>query len=64
MHEDFKKTLFTGEEKIVKQNLIRSRLHRIFTETMTKIALSADGDKRHVLPDKISTLALGHYKLN
>ena len=58
-----KKTLFTGEEKIVKQNLIRSRLHRLFTETMTKIALSADDDKRIILPDKIGTLAIGHYKI-
>ena len=63
MHEDFKKTLFTGNILIKDQNLIRSRLHCVSTETMTKIALSADDDKRIILPDKISTLALGHYKL-
>ena len=61
MHEDFKKTLFTDEILTVKQNLIGSRLHRVFTETMTKIALSADDDKRIILPDKISTHAIGHY---
>ena len=63
MHEDFERTLFTGNILIKEQNLIRSRLHRLFTETMSKIALSADDDKRVVLEDKISTLALGHYKL-
>ena len=64
MHEDFKRTLFSGEKIIKDQNLIRSRLHHLFTETMSKIALSADDDKRVALGDKISTLALGHWKNN
>ena len=63
MHEDFKKTLFTGEIMNVKQNLIRSRLHNLYTEKMKKIALSVDDDKRIVLEDKISTLAIGHKKV-
>ena len=63
MHEDFKKTLFTGNILVKQQNLIRSRLHRVSTEAKSKIALSADVDKRYILPDKISTLALGHYKI-
>ena len=62
MHEDFKNTLFTGEKKEVKQNLIRSRQHQLFTETMAKIALSADDDKRIIQEDKISTLAIGYKK--
>ena len=64
MHEDFKRTLFSGEKIIKDQNLIRSRLHHLLTETMSKITLSADDDKRVVLDDKISTLALGHWKNN
>ena len=63
MHEDFKKTLFTGSIITKKQNLIRSRHHNLYTETMKKIALSADDDKRIILPDKISTLAIGHKKI-
>ena len=45
-------------------NVIRSRKHEVFSETMNKIALSADDDKRIILDDKISTLAFGHYKIN
>ena len=44
-----------------KINIIRSRFHNIFTETVNKVALSADDDKRVVTKDKISTLAIGHY---
>ena len=43
-------------------NIIRSRFHNIFTETVNKIAISADDDKRVVMEDKISTLAIGHYR--
>ena len=61
VHEDFKKVLW-GKEKMVKQNLIRSRLHQIFTEKMTKLALSAEDDKRIILPDGVNTFAIGHFK--
>ena len=44
-------------------NLIRSHKHDIFTETVNKIALSANDDKRVIQADKISTLAYGHYSL-
>ena len=46
-----------------KMNVIRSHQHEIFSETVNKIALSADDDKRIILADKISTLAFGHYKI-
>ena len=55
--------LLTGEREIRKQNVIRSREHHVFTERMTKIALSADDDKRLVLENGIDTLALGHWRL-
>ena len=41
----------------------RSRKHEIFTEEINKVALSADDDKRIILPDKVNTLAYGHYAL-
>jgi len=40
-------------------NVIRSHHHKVFTEQVNKIALSADDDKRIILPDQIYTLAHG-----
>ena len=40
-------------------NVIRSREHELFTETVNKIALSANDDKRIIQPVKIQTLAYG-----
>ena len=50
----------TNKTKMRKMNVIRSHQHQIFSETVNKIALSADDDKRIILDDKISTLAFGH----
>ena len=36
---------------------------KYFSETVNKIALSANDDKRIILEDKISTLSYGHYKI-
>ena len=36
------------------------KLNKIFSETVNKIALSADDDKRIILDDGISTLAFGN----
>ena len=44
-----------------KMNVIRSHGHKIFSETVNKVALSADDDKRIILDDGVSTLAFGHY---
>ena len=43
-----------------KMNVIRSHQHEIFSETVNKIALSADDDKRIIMDDGISTLAFGN----
>jgi len=40
-------------------NVIRSHHHEAVTEQVNKIALSADDDKRIILPDGIHTLAHG-----
>ena len=40
-------------------NVIRSHHHEVFTEQVNKIVLSADDDKRMILPDQIHTLSHG-----
>ena len=62
-HENFVRCLKTGNSQMRKQSIFRSRDHHIFTENMTKIALCARDDKRTILKDGISTLALGHWRL-
>ena len=61
--DDYKSCLFTKEDQERTMNAIRSRKHNIHTESITKIALSANDDKRIILEDGINTLALGHYKI-
>ena len=61
--EDYKNCLFTKEDQQRTMNAIRSRKHNIHTESITKIALSANDDKRIILEDEINTLAIGHYKI-
>ena len=60
--EDYKNCLFTKKEKQRAMNTFRSRKHNIYTESITKTALSADDDKRIVLGNGIDTMAIGHYK--
>ena len=62
--EDYKRCLDTQQEIHRPMNIIRSHLHQIYTEQINKIALSAKDDKRHILPDGISTLAHGHYRIS
>ena len=46
-----------------KMNVLRSHGHEIFSETVDKIALSSNDDKRIIMEDKISTFAYGPYKI-
>jgi len=57
--EDFKKCLFSGRQQLRNMNIIRCHKHEIYTETVNKIALSANDDKRIIMPDNILTLAYG-----
>jgi len=57
--EGYKRCLFTGKEEHRKMNVIRSGEHELFTESVNKIALSANEDKRIIQPDKINTLSYG-----
>ena len=62
-HEDYRYCLFSEKPQMRKMNVIRSHGHEIFFETVNKIALSANDDKRIILENKISTLSYGHYKI-
>jgi len=44
-------------------NVIRSRLHEVFSEEVNKIALSSEDDKRVIMEDGIHTNAYEHYSL-
>ena len=63
-YEDYVDCLFNNIEKGRKQKNIRSRLHVVRTEEQTKIALSPDDDKRHLLHEQTDTLPWGHYSIN
>ena len=60
--ENYKECLFSEKPQMRKMNVIRSHKHEIFSETVNKIALSANDDKRIIMEDKISTLSPGYDK--
>ena len=62
-HEDYKTCLFTGKEELRKMNVIRSYNHEVYTETVQKVALCSDDDKRYILENRINTLAWGHHTI-
>ena len=43
-------------------NVIRSHKHEVFTDTVNKVALSCEDDKRVICEDGIHILAHGHFK--
>ena len=59
---DYEECLFSGRPQFRAMNAIRSRQHDVGNERINKTALSADDDKRVVLPDGINTLAIGHWR--
>ncbi|PFX14317.1 hypothetical protein AWC38_SpisGene21541 [Stylophora pistillata] len=58
--DDYKRCLFSGVKQLRKMNTLRSRKHEMYMEEINKVALSANDDKRIILPDKIHTYAIGH----
>ena len=62
-HEDYKNTLLTGKEQMRTMKIIQSDQHEVYSVEVNKVRLSSKYDKRHVLPNKTDTLALGHYRL-
>lgn len=45
------------------QNTICSKKHRVFTIKQTRVALSAQDNKRYILPGGIDTLPWGHFRV-
>ena len=54
-----RKSLKDEKPQLRPMNVIRSHHHEVFTEQVNKIALSADDDKRIILPDRQNTFAHG-----
>ena len=61
--EDYRECLFSRKEQHRKMDVIRSHCHEIYTEEISKIALSSDDDKRVIMADEIHTVAYGHTNL-
>jgi hypothetical protein len=62
-HEHFLTCLFTGKPQMREMHTLRTYKHEIFGQKINKVDLSADDDKLVILPDGISKLAYGHYRL-
>ena len=60
-HSMYVKCLMENQPTTAHFNVIRSYVHQVFSEHVTKVALSPFDDKRYVLDDGVSTLAHGHY---
>ncbi|XP_066596919.1 uncharacterized protein [Prorops nasuta] len=61
--DDYKDCLDNFTVQSRNQNLIRSKLHKVFSTTQRKIALSPYDDKRHITPGCVATLPWGHHRL-
>ena len=62
MFKDYQKCLFSEKEQYRSMNTFRSRKHNIYTESVAKMALSDNDDKRVILEDGINTMAIGHWR--
>ena len=60
--KDYKDCLFNQKSQRRTMNIIRSHLHDVYTETVNKVALSCEDDKRVVREDGIHTYAYGHFR--
>ncbi|XP_048583266.1 uncharacterized protein LOC116615318 [Nematostella vectensis] len=58
---DYKDCLLNEQPQMRKMNVIRSRKHEVYTETVNKVALSREDDKRIICEDGIHTFANGHH---
>ena len=60
--DDYKNFLFNQQPQMRSMNVIRSHKHEVFTETVNKVALSHEDDKRVICKDCIHTFTHGHFK--
>ena len=61
--EMYEATLFERTEMLAPMDLIRSRSHNLYCEAVRKKTLGSFDDKRYLLDDGLSSLALGHYAI-
>ncbi|XP_036140462.1 uncharacterized protein LOC118644854 [Monomorium pharaonis] len=61
--DDYTQCLRDEIEMTRSQSCIRSKLHKVYTVSETKIALSPYDDKRYLIPDSVETLPWGHYRI-
>ena len=59
--DDYKDCLENKVRQMREMQVIRSYKHFVYTETVNKVALSADDDKRIICKDGKHTLPYGHY---
>ena len=62
--KDYYDCIFNNDMKQVEQTTFERKDHVVKTVTRTKLALESSDNKRFVCDNKVSTLALGHYKIN
>ncbi|XP_048587295.1 uncharacterized protein LOC125570163 [Nematostella vectensis] len=60
--DDYKDCLFGKKPQMRLMNVIRSHKHDVYTETVNKVALSHEDDKRVICDDGIHTFAYGHFR--
>ena len=53
------------EKEIIRksQKIFKSKLHKVYTVEVNKIALSFNDDKCFIMDNNIDTLTHGHYKI-
>ena len=61
--EDYKKCLLDRIKHVRTMNVIRSHKHDVFIETVNKVALSCEEDKKIICEDGTHTYAHGHFSL-
>ena len=62
--EDYKKCLFSNGKVLKSQQRFKSENHEVYTESINKIALSCDDDKRIVTSDRITSYPYGYILKN
>ena len=59
--DDYKQCWFSGQKQNRLVNQIRPYKHKMYSETVDKVTLSCEDDKRIILDDNVHTLAIGHW---
>ncbi|XP_025155164.1 uncharacterized protein LOC112588695 [Harpegnathos saltator] len=61
--DDYMQCLRDEVEKQRRQSCIRSKMHKVYTVSELKTALSPYDDKRYIVPNSTDTLPWGHYRI-